>query len=305
MKLPFDAEPVGPEHTARLRRAFAAADKRCWCYYAPFLCCFSLPPGREVFVAEQDGALWLPVRRSGRWGARLDLLVPPIPFSDGALLEVMAEFRVANRGKPPRVLWVDGADAEQLPADRFSVRPKDAEYLYEPARVAAASGRPYRDLRKRLNRFRREARAEFREMRPEDVPACEALLRHWRGRQGRRRPFLLDWWYTRAALERYGAWPEEDLQGWCVTVEGRVAAFAMAGRMQAGLANFFIAKADPDVRGLSDYLRWAVCGTLSDYALINDAGDLGLPGLRQHKQKFRPVAKLPVYSAEARGEERS
>ena len=132
-----------------------------------------------------------------------------------------------------------------------------------------------------------------------DAPACEQLLRYWRRRQGRKHGFLLDWGYTRAALERYGAWSREDLQGWCVELDGRLAAFGMGGRMQGGVANFFVAKADPDVWGLSEYLRWEVYRCLSKFQLVNDAGDLGLPGLRQHKQKFRPVAFLPIYVAEA------
>lgn len=298
----FGSEPLTPAHTDRLRRAFSDASKRAWCYYAPFLCCYSLPPGREVFLVERGGALWLPVRRTTSEGPQIDLLVPPLPFPGDAFDSILDDLMAVNGDRPFRILWVDEEDARRLPADRFTLRLKDAEYLYDPARVVAAPGRPYRDLRKRLRRFQRRVCAHFREMEEGDIPACEDLLRHWRRRQGRRRAFLLDWGYTRAALARYGEFSREDLQGWCVRVEGRVAAFAMGGRMQDGLASFFIAKTDPEVRGLSEYLRWEVCRSLSDYRLVNDAGDLNLAGLRQHKRKFRPVGRLPVYAAEVRPE---
>lgn len=302
-EFPFAAEPVAPAHAGALRKAFAAAGKRAWCYYLPFLYCYSLPPGRVVFFAEEAGAHLLLVRRNTPDGPQADLLIPPVPFSADVLDAVLAGLLRANAGRPARVLWVDEDDAHRLPEDRFSVRLKDTEYVYDPARVAAAEGRAYRDLRKRLSRFCRETRARFRTMETADVAACHQLLRHWRRRQGRKHGFLLDWGYTRAALDRYGQWGYEDLQGWCVEVSGRIAAFGMGGQMQPDMANFFVAKSDPDIRGLSEYLRWNVYQNLRDYRFVNDAGDLGLPGLRQHKEKFRPVARIPVYTVEQRAEE--
>jgi hypothetical protein len=67
--------------------------------------------------------------------------------------------------------------------------------------------------------------------------------------------------------------------------------------MLPGQASFFIAKTDPNVYGLSEYLRWKVMGELRDYDRVNDAGDLGLPGLRQYKRKLRPVEEVMVYKA--------
>ena len=295
----LEARPVDPAHTGRLGRAFSKASKRLWCYYPPFIGCYSLPPGRVVLVAEHGGSLWLLVRRRTPDGDRVDLLVPPLPVPESGFGSALDALKAANGGRHPRILWVDEADAVRLPRDRFRLERKDSDYLYDPRCVAAATGPPYRDLRKRLRRFERLHIPAFREMTPDDAPACEQLLRHWRRRQGRKHGFLLDWGYTRAALERYGEWPREDLQGWCVELDGRLAAFGMGGRMQEGVANFFVAKADPDVWGLSEYLRWEVYRCLSQFRLVNDAGDLGLPGLRQHKMKFRPVELLPVYVAEA------
>ena len=302
-EFPFPAEPIAPAHARDLSGAFSAASKRAWCYYPPFLCCYSLPPGREVFVAERRGAVLLLVRRNTPDGPRADLLVPPLPLSVDVLESVLEDLRALNVSRPARILWADEEDVSRLPTDRFSHRLKDSEYLYDPSRIAEARGRPYRDLRKRLNRFRRCVPSRFHEMGAGDIAGCQDLLRHWRRRQGRKHGFLLDWGYTRAALDRYGEWGREDLQGWCVEVEGRVAAFAMGGRMQDDLANFFVAKTDPDVPGLSEYLRWEVYRSLSHYPLVNDAGDLGLPGLRRHKQKFRPVGRLSVYTADVRPKE--
>ena len=53
---------------------------------------------------------------------------------------------------------------------------------------------------------------------------------------------------------------------------------------------------DTQIDGLSEYLRWKVFSELLDHSLVNDAGDLGLPGLRQHKMKMRPSRIDNVYS---------
>lgn len=297
--LPFDSEPIGPEHSSLLKAAFQG--KRAWCYYAPFMHCFSLPPGREVRVARWADALFILVIRHGR----IDLMVPPLPFSIETLLAFREVLVEKHEDSLFRILWMDEEDARQIAPSLGQVTEKEQEYLYEPARVVAASGGVYRDLRKRLRKFQRTYRATFRCLDVGDLEACQRLLKHWRKRQGRRHPFLLDWGYTKAALDRFDMWDRKDLQGWCVDIEGDVRAFALGGRMQEDLANFFVAKTDPDVPGLSEYLRWQVYRALEGYRWVNDAGDLGLPGLRQFKQKFRPVARLPVYSAQILRERRS
>ena len=283
--------PIEPGQGEGLREIFLHANKRAWCYFSPFLCAFSLKPNRVVHVADILGSTCLLVERPDG----MDLLFPPIPYND-RVIEKLADF---NRGRLPRILWVDADDGDRLrDCDLFLLKSKDSEYIYDPSCIAAAVGKPFRDLRKRVRRFERAFRPRFRPMNEHDVLDCQALLKHWRRRQGRRHPFLLDWGYTRAALDQFHVWSEEMLQGWCVEIDGQVDAFAMVGQMQPELAQFFIAKADPDLPDLSYFLRWQVYGKLSSYCKVNDAGDLGLPGMRQFKQKFRPVERWPVFSAE-------
>ena len=290
--------PISPSHADILRSAFARANKRAWCYFPPFLCAFSLPPNRVVRVCERGGSVCLLVQRPDG----MDLLCPPAPFSGPVLMDVLRELRAVNGARATRILWVDEEDAAQMAVSGFVFQEKDAEYLYDPGRIWAAQGPEFRDLRKQVRRFEGDFDTRFRAMTVGDVPGCEALLKHWRKRQGRKHPFLLDWGYTRAALDGFSAWTVPDLCGWCVELDGRIAAFALAGRMGENMAQFFVAKTDPDVPGLSMFLRYRVYGDLSHYPLVNDAGDLGLPGLRQFKEKFRPVARLRVYAADVSAE---
>ncbi|MSS70444.1 MAG: GNAT family N-acetyltransferase [Candidatus Latescibacteria bacterium] len=290
--------PLSIADLPRFKSAFAAHRKRAWCYYVPFLLSYSLPPDRPLIWDLCEGSLCLFVRRRGKEGERVDLMFPPLPCSEEALAACLDTAQRQNPDPCLRILWADAEDAERLRAAGFEVTFKEEEYLYDPSAIAGAEGPPFRDLRKRIRRFEREHPYTFRRMVPSDRDGCEALLRDWRRLQGRKRSFLLDWGYTKAALRLVGELSEADLSGWGVEIGGELRAFALAGEMGEGQANFFVAKSDPSVRSLSEFLRWRVCGELRRFSRINDASDLGLPGLRQHKMKFRPVEMLPVYTAQ-------
>jgi len=290
--------PIEISHASQLRSAFVKSGKKAWCYYVPFLCAFSLPPNRVVRVLKRNDCIFLLVERPDG----IDLFCPPLPFGEKVFDDVLKELGERNGDRATRILWVDEVDAQKLDASHFEIQEKDEEYLYNPSLIAEAKGKNFRDLRKRLNRFERENQVHFRPLVPQDVEACHALLRHWRKRQGRRHPFLLDWGYTRSALDAFADWDSEFLLGWGVELAGEIKAFAFAGEMLPDVAQFFVAKTDPEIWGLSEFLRWRVYQALSSYALVNDAGDLGLDGLKQFKMKFRPVARLQVFSARVRKE---
>ena len=107
----------------------------------------------------------------------------------------------------------------------------------------------------------------------------------------------MDWGYTRSALNEFHRFSAENLYGWCVKIQGKVEAFALAGPMTDDTANFFVAKTNPEVSGLSEYLRWKVLGELRAFTYVNDAGDLGIDGLRQHKMKMRPTDLKKTFTA--------
>lgn len=295
---PLNGRPIEASRTVELRTLFEAHGKRIWCYFVPFLCCYSLPPNRVVRVSEWEGSTWISAHSEGRKGKRVNLVVPPLPFTGEAWTQGRLALEEMNQGQSPRILWADEEDAA-IGADLgMRAEEKENEYVYDPEAVSALAGRGFRDLRKRISRFRREVGGRVRPLVAADAPVCDGLLRHWRRRQGRKHPFLLDWGYTRAAVDRFADWGVEDLRGWVLEDGDRLLGFAMAGPLNAEEACFFVAKSDPDVRGASEFLRVAVYEALSDYRKVNDAGDLGLPGLRRYKQKFRPIESVTTYSLE-------
>ena len=285
---------IAPSDTPHLLDLFETHGKRAWCYYSPFLNCYHSPPGRQVLVGSYDGATCL-LSRTERKQEIYNLVVPPIPFDPTRTIAFM-DFLRERVGVDPRVLWADEEDASQAKAYGFDAEEKEQEYFYDPSLIAGLEGQPYKELRKRVNRAERKYQPTCRPMGEDDIPAARALLKRWRKLQGRKHDFLLDWGYTRIALDRFGDWSVQDLGGWCVDVGGQMGAFGMAGRMSSDQACFFVAKSDPEMPGLAEILRLHIYRELSGFRRVNDAGDLGLPGLRQHKRRFRPVEMKPVYS---------
>jgi len=296
---PFSGPGIDPSRTVELRTLFSVHGKRLWCYFVPFLCCYSLAPRRIVRVTEWGGATWVTAHSDGPRGRRVDLVVPPLPFVQETWDVGNSAITEINEGASPRILWSDAEDAAIGGKMGLRVQEKETEYIYDPRAIAALEGRPFRDLRKRVRRFEREVGARIRPLEPPDVDDCDLLLKHWRRLQGRRHPFLLDWGYTRASLDRFSQWSVEEMRGWVLDQEGRTLGFAMAGPLGQDEACFFVAKSDPETRWASESLRWQVYEELRGYRCVNDAGDLGLPGLCQYKRKFRPVERLQSFGLES------
>jgi len=293
--LPEGFRPITPADTPHLSVLFDQSRKQAWCYYIPFLNCYHLPPGRQVLLGTVRDATCI-LSRTDRKQTIYNLVVPPAPFDVEALAEVCDLLRDAT-AVDPRVLWCDAEDAERARSGGFLVEEKEREYIYDPARVAAMKGPEYKALRKRVGQAERRYAPEMTELQEGRLEECHDLLARWRRLQGRKHAFLLDWGYTKSALNRFDDWGVEDLAGWTASVGGQLAAFGMAGPITPDLACFFMLKSDPELPGLSEWLRYQIFRTLSErFQRVNDAGDLDLPGLRQHKRMFRPVDLRPVYS---------
>ncbi len=285
------------------RETFSENRKKTWCYYFPFIFCYGASPSRDIFWMKISGCLCVFVVNHRPEGVRMNMFFPPLPFSDSALVQCTELMNSFNEDKEGRILWVDRCD--KVAMDKMGVcylRWKEAEYIYDPKKIVQMEGSAYSDLRKRIRRTEKDYKVLCRKMGKEDVDGCMEIMRAWRkakrhGREGRSLR-LLDWAYTRSALEYYAKVP--DLSGWVAEIDGKIRGFWMGGRMWEEMANFFVSKGDLDIKGLSEYTRYCFFSEMRKFELVNDASDLGSAGLRQFKRKFRPVETVDVYTADQR-----
>lgn len=269
-----------------------------WCYFAPFLVSYSLFPKRVVLWYEMQGCYIFFQHGIEKGKQTIALMFPPCPLDQNGLnviSDLMSDVNYVNI----KIIWVNESEKGILKSafkDRIKISPKTEEYIYDPNLIYKMRGGSYRDLRKRVNAVRKMAPV-FRPMQSNDVSQSIELVKKWRSNQGRKRNFLLDWGYTINALQNFSQFSNEDLYSWVIEVQEDISAIAMAGPINDDSASFFIAKSDTDIYGLSEYMRWKVYGELRHFSRVNDAGDLGIRGLRQYKQKFRPLHLERVYTA--------
>ena len=293
--------PIAPPDLTRLSEACARAGISLWAAYPPFLLSYGQSPSRAVLIGEVEAALVVLVRRRVRGHDHLDLVIPPFAHWSRRSHEAYLAFLnalVSFNGPEAetRMLWADFRTAEALRRwAGWSARLYEREYLYSRRVVLDRAGERFRTLRKRLNRCEREVGPAVRPYAANDHDACVQLLKEWQdGREDALAP-VFDFGYTKAALDFAAEIPERLMTGIVVEVSGRVRAFAFGGMLRPGVGQFFLLKSDPHILGLAETARVALIERLDGCDLVNDAGDLGRAGLRQHKEMFRPVGYLPTW----------
>jgi hypothetical protein len=281
-----------------LQSIFHKYKKQSWAYFVPFLLSYNLPPYRKIYIYSELNAFFIYQITLNDNTYRMDLVFPPLglTYSSFDLFK-----KIANnlRQKSLRILWLDSQDRlffKSIKSKSLNISVKDNEYIYDPKGLHALQGHKYKDVRKKINSVKRKS-PMFYVLEEKDVLNALSLLKEWRKLQGRKNGFLLDWGYTVSALKQMMFFEKTDLSAYGVSIDGELKAFAMVGPIDECTASFFVAKSDTRIKGLSEFLRWRICGELQDYSFINDAGDLGLSGLRQYKTKLRPIRRNLVYSA--------
>ena len=283
---------------ASLKEIFSKTGRNSWVYFAPYLACYSLPPGRPLYLTRKGDSFFLFQHINGKNSNRIDLVIPPsILTSDTKTY--LSRIKESLDQSEMRILWVDSSDVVHLRniyGDNIHIEKRENEYIYDPNLVFNLEGGMFRDIRKKINRVTRKAPIFF-QLEKNDVPAALEVLGKWRSVQGKKNKFLLDWGYTRAALNSIGDFDTEDLMAWGLEIEKKMVGFSMAGPINQNTACFYVSKTVIGINGLSEYLRWKTFGKLRNYKLVNDASDLNIDGLKQYKRKFRPLAMNPVYTA--------
>ena len=279
-------------------RRFADFPTMLWCCYFPFLVCFG-SERRRILWQEKHGCLCVYALSKSTGGDFLNLIFPPLgPEHSQALRDCVNLMRESNPNGTWRIMWTEEEDAKMIMSlEDAQIKDKGVEYFYRPSDLQDLSGGRLESVRKAVRRFEKNYSVTIRPYTPEDERECLELLDAWEAGQGASYFRLLDSEYTREALHRYPEFDRADLSGEVAIVDGRIEAFAFGGAMRPGLANAFILKADPTIRGLSHFMKLRQLRGFESFDLVADAGDLGSPGLRRFKRSFAPATELPTFSA--------
>ena len=279
-----------------------------------FRCFWTEIAGCLCLFAEYADGLFMPLpplpcdvrdRRDVRDSRESSLASPAFRASLAPALAACFEImRERNGGSAvSRVENVPEELVGELHALGYRVKPKDPDYLYRTADLAALAGDPYKSQRAACNRFERERRHAFEPYRDPDREACAQLCRDWMaqkqatGEDAVARQMLAD--SAAAHREALDHWRTLGLTGHVVRVDGRVRAYTFGYGRSSSVFCVLLEVADRSIPGLAAWIFRERCrlAAAEGYEFINTMDDSGLPSLAQSKRAYHPVRLVPSYIA--------
>lgn len=221
-----------------------------------------------------------------------------------AFAQACALMREANKGSAVgRIENVPEEWKAALESWGYRLKPKDPDYLYRTADLAALAGDRYKSQRAACNRFEREHRHSFEPYRDSDRDACLTLFREWAaqkqaaGLEEAGRHMLAD--SESAHREALTHHRELGLAGSVVRVDGTVRAYTFGYERSASVLCVLLEVADRSIAGLATFIfrRFAREAAGRGYELMNTMDDSGLPSLARSKRAYHPLRLVPSYVA--------
>lgn len=223
------------------------------------------------------------------------------PIGAGPLVqrvrEAFALMRGWNRSSAvSRIENVSETQKDELVRAGFRCGAKPPDYVYDAAALAELKGDGYKSQRALCNRVVREHAVTIDSYRASDREACAVLYERWAVQK------------RRSGLDRMGLLLLEDaeaahrlacfegallgLEGTVARVDGEVHAYTFGYWLTPQVFCVVIEVGDRSMPGLAQLLFRATCRRVVERGgtRINAMDDAGLPGLREAKQAYRPVA---------------
>jgi Fe-S-cluster containining protein len=232
--------------------------------------------------------------------------LPPIGAGsiNAPLSDAMGLLRRWNGDSPvSRVENVPSQLVPELERLGYRLTPKEPDYLYHAADLAALAGDRYKSQRALCNRFEREQSFEMDSYQVSDRQDCRALLGDWsRQKQAEGLEAFGVMLLADAATAHEVIWSQASalrVTGRVVRTHGQLCAYTFGYWLTSATFCVLLEVADRTLPGLAQYLFRESCRTAvaegAEY--INAMDDAGLPGLRVSKQAYHPAMLIPNFVA--------
>ena len=254
----------------------------CWNHYANY---------RYAYV---DGSVLLSSTIDGVTRFR-----PPIGPRNKALMAELYHLAHKVSGLRPIVL-MDTATAmwvkDALGPAEIIQDIDQAEYVYRTSDLADLPNGMYHSTRRQLSRFKRNYAYTVEPYSPEKGEEAREFLLDWcEWKQNLDDPILTN--EKDALLYAIDHFAELELSGLLIRVDGRIGAMSIFEPLNADTALVHFEKGRPDCEGIYKAINQETAAALKGrFEFINRESDLGIPGLREAKQRYHPHHMVDVYS---------
>lgn len=175
-----------------------------------------------------------------------------------------------------------------------------SDYVYSAESLINLSGRKFHSKKNHVNSFYKDyPSAEYLPITADIIPKCRDELNRWYGSRAADNPDDVFLRYEHdAILEIFDDYDFFKLKGGALLVGGKIIAFTFGEQLNSDTAVIHVEKADPEIRGAFAAINQNfIAHEWSDMTYINREEDMGLEGLRQAKESYRPVKMIEKFSA--------
>ena len=211
-----------------------------------------------------------------------------------------------NRGdRQFKFVTVEKSFAEELaryPHAKFNITAERDrfDYVYLAQDLINLSGRKFHRKKNHLNAFRKEyPDAKYLPITEEIIPQCREELNIWYEAHKRINPDNAFIDYERAAInEIFDHFDKFKLKGGTILLDNKVVAFTFGEKLNSDTAVIHVEKAAPNIRGVYAAINQKfIEHEWSDMIYINREEDMGIDGLRQAKESYRPIKLIEKFNA--------
>jgi hypothetical protein len=170
------------------------------------------------------------------------------------------------------------------------------EYVYRARDLADLSGGSYLNIRRQLNRFRKNCAYAVEPITAENTDEVKCFLVKWCEWKGcEDDPVLAH--EKEAIFYAVDHFVELGISGLIIRVDRNIGAMSLFEPLNTDTALVHFEKGLPDCEGIYKAINAETADLISkDYTYINRESDLGVPGLREAKMRYHPDHMVEVYS---------
>ncbi|MFH1046156.1 MAG: phosphatidylglycerol lysyltransferase domain-containing protein [Candidatus Omnitrophota bacterium] len=233
------------------------------------------------------------------------LFLPPLDtvFNEQAYQESLDILKALNQNSAavPRIENAPEELSGQMRSLGLKTQSSSCEFIYDRQSLTQLKGEAFKSKRALANYFSKNYRYIFRPFQEADIFACLDLYRQWAGQKLSATPdeyfrFLIEdsYFAQKTALFNYRLL---ELEGWVVEIEGAIKGYTLGYPLNQDTFVILFETADTLFKGLPQFLFKESLNQLPAYRYINALSDSGLKNLKTVKESYRPIQKMPVFTA--------
>ena len=168
------------------------------------------------------------------------------------------------------------------------------DYIYDAESMRTLAGRKNQKKRNHLNSFKKEfeGRYDSRLLDEKDFDDCRAILERWKIQKEENSDDDVEEDEIAAIDKIFRNYSKmnDRVKVFGAFIDGKLEAFSIGEYMNKTTALIHIEKANPEIRGLYQYINQRfLVSEFEDAEFVNREEDLGIEGLRKAKLSYHPV----------------